>query len=311
MPRVRVTASLRRSFSRALESKKQNFGGGQVRVCNQAKAAVRARLLLGPGRDQQIRTVTARLACSISGSRSTLGLSSCNLSRVEHLSLERTEQGFRLVGFPDAERLVRLDPGDEKAMADLHLHRVDLDRTQRCLECLFEGPVEELVAEALWTTALVGFFKCFMHSASREKLVFEDVYAGQEDIVRVVFDYLKALRNKHVVHDENAWNDALPGAVVNKEGVEPKIAQVVCTTIVGSHMEDGNLSNLKKLNELALAYTEARVDELGDQITARLEQLTHAELLAREEPPSYRVATADDISKKRSARPPGNPATLL
>ena len=109
------------------------------------------------------------------------------------------------------------------------------------------------------------------------------------------------MRNKHVVHDENAWTQATPMAVIAAAGTQRKIEEVVCTNITAQTREPINVSNLTSLVDCTLSWVESRIDSLCEEIKIELEKYPYEVLLAQPEPTPYYAARAEDVSKPRPA----------
>jgi hypothetical protein len=111
---------------------------------------------------------------------------------------------------------------------------------------------------------------------------------------------VESLRNKNVVHDENSYMQCLPGAVLNRKGMDHKIAKIVCLSVVGETLGQENYQNLHLLATRAREWVVAQFDELCNVITRELELRPYEELLAREAI-TYTVPGADDVHKPRAA----------
>lgn len=140
--------------------------------------------------------------------------------------ITRTLNGVRIDGYPQAVKLIRLDGAKPRWLADLHLHRIDLEFAISSLDAIESTSAASPVPEALWRSAVMHFFKCFGKSASRTFLRRGTVFKTNPG-ARAVFDYFLDLRNRHFVHDENSYSQCFPAAVLNRREIEPKIAQVI------------------------------------------------------------------------------------
>jgi hypothetical protein len=219
---------------------------------------------------------------------------------MEHFAISKTESGLRIEGFPDAVKVVTINGPEAKRVADLFLHKEDLEFADACLDAINQMPENPVVArEALWRSAIVHFMKCFGSSA-RFQLSAAKIYKGEPPEALMGFEYFKDLRNKHFVHDENSCAQSIPGAVLNNGTKSYKIEKVVCFAAIGATLEQGNYGNLKLLIEKARAWVVTEFDSLCERITGLLEQESYEDLLAREAI-TYRVPTVDEISSSRKA----------
>lgn len=214
----------------------------------------------------------------------------------ENLSISRTDSGFRIEGYPDAEKLIKLDGPKAKRLADLALHGSDLEFSNQCLASINAHP-DLLVRESLWRSAIIFYCKCFGGSASRFKLDFDRVYKSEPEAENA-FSYFQSLRNKHLVHDENSYSQCSPGAVLNKREHESKIAKIVTVSHTALTLEQGNYANLELLISKAMQWVKNEYDVLCAILTSELEEQQYDTLLAKEGL-LYRTPTVEDLDKKR------------
>ena len=217
---------------------------------------------------------------------------------MESFEISKTDEGFHIKGFPDAAKVVRLDDPKAKRLADLALHRADLVFAKECLEginLVSEQPYT--LREGLWRAAIVHFMKCFGSSQSRFSLNAKQVYKGDTGAM-VAFEYFKALRDMHLVHDANSYAQCPAGAILNKKDASRKIAKIVCTSFFGATLDQGNYGNLHRLVTFAQEWVIRQFDELCGVLTAELEAVAYEELFSREAV-SYRVPTLGELYRKR------------
>jgi hypothetical protein len=197
---------------------------------------------------------------------------------------------FIVHDFEDAARLVRLDGNMAKRLGDLYLHCHDLTFARRCLESidLVDPP---LAKEALWRSAIVHWGKCF-GSDSRFQLSIKMYEAG---IQRDVFEYFKALRNKHIVHDDNAYHQAIPVGVIAAPGGINNVEEVICLDIRGDTLGPENFGNLRLLITTALDWTTKEIDKQANVLKESLEMRPRTELLAMPIP-TWTAPTAADVA---------------
>ena len=214
---------------------------------------------------------------------------------MEQFSISKTESGLYIEGFPDAVKVVTINGPEAKRLADLSLHKADLEFADACLDAINQTPENPAVArEALWRSAIVHFIKCF-HSSARFKLSPEKIYKDEMPEALVAFKYFKYLRDKHFVHDENSYAQSIPGAILNNGTKSHKIEKIVCFAAFGATLEQGNCGNLKFLVSKARVWVASEFDSLCERLTATLEQECYKDLLARDAI-TYRVPTVDEIS---------------
>ena len=226
---------------------------------------------------------------------------------MENFSVTKTDQGFHIEGFPDAVKVIRLEgpkarrPEGPKArrLADLALHKADLEFAVEYLDAINEAPPHPSpVRQALWLAAIVRLFKCFLKNEARFTLKAEEVYADDEQ-GQEVFEYFRALRSKHLVHDENSYTQCIPGAVLNKEESEYKIAKIVCFSATAETLDEDGYSNLYLLCDRARLCVQKQFDALSDELTAALGEQAYSDL-HRRKGIVYRKPKVEEIRIRRT-----------
>ena len=217
---------------------------------------------------------------------------------MEQFEVNLTDSGFHMSGFPDATKVIKLSGYKAQQVSELLSHRKDLSIALACLEAINDvTPDSSLVREGLWRSAIEHCVKCFSNSKARSGLNPKKVFKWDSDALEV-YEYFRYLRNKHIAHDENAYTQCIPGAVLNKPDAEYKIAKVVCFTAVAETLGQDNYSNLHKMITETLGHTEARFESLCDNLTEELEARAYGELAAMEEM-TYSKPLLEDIGKSR------------
>jgi hypothetical protein len=138
------------------------------------------------------------------------------------------EGGFHIDGVSGAIKLIKLSGHKARRVADLALHRSDLEFSRECLTRInsFLSPAEGIVRQALWKTAICQYIKCFGSSASRGQLSAEKVLKG-DPLGLEIHQYFKDLRNKHIIHDENDVAQCWPGAAINDGKQSYKVEKII------------------------------------------------------------------------------------
>ncbi|WP_025915973.1 hypothetical protein [Herminiimonas sp. CN] len=220
---------------------------------------------------------------------------------MEHFELSQQESGLHIEGFPDAVKVIAIEGPRSKRLADLALHRDDLEFADSCLDTINLSPEEPFVIrEALWRSAIVHFMKCFGDSKARFQLSSEKILKGVPPEASMAFEYFKHLRNKHFVHDENSYAQSLPGAILNNETKSYKIEKIVCFAAIARTLAQENFGNLKLLIQKSRSWVIAEFDQLCNTLTAELEREPYESLLKKESL-TFRAPTNDEIHKNRNA----------
>lgn len=184
---------------------------------------------------------------------------------------------------------------------DLSLHLSDLEVTLGWLELLIHKHTQQTpAADALWTAALTMFFKCFQESKSREKLNAAQVLANEPEEGRAQFELLKSLRNKTVVHDENAYTQgavlvpiANPGGPVSRRGP----ANVMLFR--ASTLDDGHISNLRLLTLASINYVNSAIETASAEVETYLRSASRADLIAAG-PYRYTSPSVETANQRRA-----------
>ncbi len=205
-------------------------------------------------------------------------------------SLEEGQVGMYAVRHESARRWV-----------DLGLHLSDLDVTLSWLELLAHKhtqPTPE--ADALWTAALTMFFKCFQNSVSRNKLDATLVLADEPEEGRAQFAVLKALRNKTVVHDENAYTQgAVLVPILNPDGPVAKMGSPGMALFKASTLDDEHISNLRLLTLASITYVKSEIAVASAEVEAYLCSVSRADLVAAG-PYVYTSPSIETVNRRRS-----------
>jgi hypothetical protein len=218
---------------------------------------------------------------------------------MEHFAISKTEAGLHIEGFDDAVKVVEIGGQKAKRLADLSLHKTDLEFAETCLDAINQVPEEPIIfQEALWRSAVVHFLKCFGKS-TRFKLDPKKLYKKDPPTALIAFNYFNSLRNKHLVHDENSYAQGIPGAILNDGGKSYKIEKIVCITVFGATLTQENYTNLKLLTQKARAWVTSEFDSLCEKIAAELEMESYESLLAKNSL-TYIVPTVGEIHHARN-----------
>ena len=219
---------------------------------------------------------------------------------IEQLEIKKTSDGFHIEGYPDAVKLLGIDGPKAQRLADLGLHRADLNFALECVEQInqtLEHPY--VLRQALWRSSVVHYIKCFGRHGSRFSLVRQKVYKGDPGAIEP-FEYFDSLRNKHLVHDENSYAQCLPGAILNKKDVDHKIAKIVCLSLIGDTLAQENYSNLHMLLTQAREWVVDQFDKLCNVLTAEFEAEGYDALVERQGI-TYSRPGVDQIHTQRDA----------
>lgn len=184
---------------------------------------------------------------------------------------------------------------------DLSLHLSDLEVTLSWLELLIHKHTQRTPeADALWTAALTMFFKCFKRSASRNKLDSALVLANEPEEGRAQFAVLQSLRDKTVVHDENAYTQgAVLVPIATPDGPVAKRGSPVVTLFKASTLDDGHISNLRLLTLASITYVKSAIEAASAEVEAYMCSASRADLVA-DGPYLYTSPSVETASQRRN-----------
>jgi hypothetical protein len=216
------------------------------------------------------------------------------------------EGQFHIEGFPDASGCISISdlvPHQSRELANIASCRLDLVFAKACLDFLkTRKNLATLLQDALWRGAIVHYTKCFAQRGSRKPLPYTKILSiipDSEAQPREIHKYFMGLRNKHIVHDDNAWLQVLTGAVIAAPGKGYNVEKVICTSFQGQTFNEGNFGNLYLLIQETLKWVETRFDTLCDDIGRELEKLPRERLL-NESSLKFRAPEAKDVDSPRS-----------
>ncbi|BEU98644.1 hypothetical protein ACDW_43500 (plasmid) [Acidovorax sp. DW039] len=147
--------------------------------------------------------------------------------------------------------------------------------------------------------ALTRLYKCFGHSQSRKAYLLDpQKILGNEPGGMDAFNHYKAERNKHVVHDENAFSQAFIGAAINDGTHSHKVERVISLACDMQLFTEENWRNLRLLTSKTLEFVIAETERLSAEVKADLEQESYEALAARE-PITYKSPVGTNPLKRR------------
>lgn len=218
---------------------------------------------------------------------------------MENYEFAISESSFHIEGFPDCVKVIAVNDPQSKRIADLALHKMDLEFAKACLcEIMGNSALPDIVKESLWRSSVIHFMKCFGDSASRSQLSARKILQGQPPEAMDAYIYFKSLRNKHFIHDENSYSQCLPGAILNNGTKSYKIEKIVCFGANVNTSVQENINNLRLLIEQTISCVTTEFDQACESVTKKLEKIEYSELLNKDEL-SYKVPHTKEIHNSR------------
>ena len=161
--------------------------------------------------------------------------------------MENTHGSYSIEDYPEAVRIIKINNIMARRLGDLLLHHHDVLFSLECLDKIKDiSDDNNMLNTVLWESAIIHFIKCFGDNKSRFQLSFEKIN-NKNNNDKKIFEYFKNLRNKHIIHDENAYSQYFIGAVINKPENINKIGEIVMSTLDIDSLSTENIQNLNSL----------------------------------------------------------------
>ena len=213
------------------------------------------------------------------------------ICRMKPLTFRLENNELRIDQYPSAVAVKRIDGADADALEAMSLHELDLAACEAALQlCVTLKDREEapLLLKTVWTGVLALYVKCFATGArGPNALKAEDIFDAPEALQ--AHEHYKNLKDKHLVHDVNAYSQGQVGVVVNPMTSDRKVADVVSIAIEAAPIEQ-DMQVVYNLVDGAISHVRRRRKELHDKLTAEYEGLDYAALMG---PPVLQLPSAD------------------
>jgi hypothetical protein len=181
-------------------------------------------------------------------------------------------------------------------VAALSLHHFDISFCQRILkehQLKFVNEYSD-VSLALWIAVLTKFMSCFQHSKARPRLDPQKVY-GTNPTAMQDFELLMALRNKHVVHDENSHYNAAAFAWLETNGDVREVGPM----LIVARIDPTLVTTMCNLVAHAQDYINIAMADAGRELLAQVQAMTPEERMALPTGVYFALPTEDDIKQTR------------
>jgi len=125
--------------------------------------------------------------------------------------------------------IVEIDFGEAKKYADFLSIKQDLNFVLKACSCLKkmkkENSEDSLIMESLWATALIKYARCFT-SGKRfglNEMILNDLKrVDEEGDLREVHKFYMNLRNKHIAHSVNPFEQVKVGLALSPDNIDEK-----------------------------------------------------------------------------------------
>ena len=189
---------------------------------------------------------------------------------IEPIGISIREGKLHVEGYPTAKRVCKIPKPLAESLAALRLHEADLNDCHNRMQQLggLGKPNENesfdqfKLREAIFIAILVKFYSCFTSAKSYRFPLSENTIYKKTPHALENFTFVKNLRNKHVVHDENNCNSSTTCAVFDENNLLIDIVSINARYYPGFDF----YQNLFELIEDARKY-------VSDQIIQALSRL--------------------------------------
>ncbi|MEQ1722283.1 MAG: hypothetical protein ABL930_03850 [Pseudobdellovibrio sp.] len=127
--------------------------------------------------------------------------------------------------------------------------------------------LDTLLQKSLWSTALISYARCFAHG--RRLQLTPSIYDGLEGDPHGCHEYIIGMRNKHIAHSVNPFEEISAGAVLINDQVEG-IATIAVSHFVG---DKAGVENLYRLTIFAREFVAKKCRELQDKCLIAAKQI--------------------------------------
>lgn len=138
--------------------------------------------------------------------------------------------------------------------------------------------------------------KCFQDSHSRAATL-DAAEVFTDPRLYNLYNDLRLLRNRHVLHDENDWMRAVSYAVLRKRGHAQVIGDVNCVVLEG--LDTARIGQLREVVDTAAAWVQQEFDKHAEDIRQNLRQRNYDDLIALPAP-TFNTPTTGSIGQRRT-----------
>jgi hypothetical protein len=153
----------------------------------------------------------------------------------------------------------------------------------RAIENLRAASQDTVLIRALWTAALVAYARCFT-TGVRFGLT-SDLFDHFEGEPRETHEYYLDLRNKHIAHSVNPFEQIVIGAVLSAPDAATKSVEGIAT-LTGTNISESaeSIEQLRTLATTALKYIARTGKELSAEVLEEAKTLPIEDLYKRATP---------------------------
>jgi len=171
-----------------------------------------------------------------------------------------------------------------KSNATLHLRDVvsvqhDLDTVNKYLALISTGveddQKQQTISQALWTSAIVTFFKCFAGGVRKYKLD-KSIFSMLPGEPLDFYEYMKNVRDRHIAHSVSTLEETIVGPLLDpREKRLTGTARITAKYVMGS---DETLINFQKLVRLAREEVQVEFASANKIVESELNEFSYEEM---------------------------------
>lgn len=167
----------------------------------------------------------------------------------------------------------------------------------RAIENLRAASQDAVLIRALWTAALVAYARCFT-SGVRYGLT-SDLFEHFDGEPRETHEYYVDLRNKHIAHSVNQFEQVVIGAVLSAPDASMRSVEGIAT-LTGTNISESaeSVEQLRTLALTALKYIAETGKELSAEVLEEAKTLP-IENLYRRATPRVTIPPASSAGNRR------------
>lgn len=125
---------------------------------------------------------------------------------------------------------------------------------------------EQVLLKSLWSAALVSYARCFSHG-KRINLT-PEIYKNLQGEALECHEYIIGMRNKHIAHSVNPFEEVMVGAIVQNDSVEG-IAAIAVSQMFADRE---GIENLYRLSCVARNFVKSKCKKLQDECLAKTQE---------------------------------------
>jgi len=135
---------------------------------------------------------------------------------------------------------------------------------------------QKIIQQALWSSALVFFFKCFS-SGTRKYILDEKIFASLPGEPIKFYEYLKKIRDKHIAHSASTLEQTIVGPILDP--LHKKRTGFIHYTVKHVMPSDENIRDFQKLVRLAIEEVAEEIKSAEQVVDLELDQFSYEEML--------------------------------